>query len=67
MVMERDSSQNHLREGKSPTLQKLVRNLLPLLVVKVDWAIQDLKVLPIGLQGNLQKELKEKNLQFGSN
>ena len=47
------------------TLRKLVRNLSLLQVVKVDWVIQDLKVLPIGLQGNLQKELKEKSLQFG--
>ena len=29
--------------------------------VKVDWVIQDSKVLLIGLQGNLQKELKEKS------
>jgi len=47
--------------------KKLVRNLSLLLVVKVDWAIQDSKVLLIGLQGNLQKELKEKSLQFGFN
>jgi hypothetical protein len=48
-------------------LQKLVKSLLPHLVAKVVWEIQDLKVQQIVLQENIQKESMVKNLLFGFN